>query len=62
MKLVRKLRLWRAAIFGPHILQWEVPEPDGTGLRRRRLLLDGNYEYRPVTAAEEKEYLEATAW
>jgi hypothetical protein len=59
-----RFRLWRSRWFGPAIGQWQPLNPchrDGR-LASWRLMADGSYEYRPLTADEEAEYVRSIGW
>jgi hypothetical protein len=57
-------RLWRARVFGFSIGEWDLMHPVRRhgSLYVRRLLSNGEYDYRPMTEIEMRDYLQADAW
>ena len=64
MRLIRRIRLLRAFLFGHAVGEWDLTLPltkNGECVVRR-LTPDGTYEYRPMTSEEQADYIARGAW
>jgi hypothetical protein len=57
--MLKRIRCFLARCFSPPIGEWDILVD---GVRARRRLLDGSYEYRPLTINEAKEHQSVTAY